>query len=121
MKMDDREILLVNGADDDDLELRQQQQQQGNGSATSNGGSAEDDDLDLGPATSSAASPSSVVYVAACVAAVGGVLFGYDLGVISGAKGQMQRELGLSCAQVGALVAFLPIGGFFASLVGGEN
>ncbi len=59
--------------------------------------------------------------MAACVAAVGGILFGYDMGVISGAKTQMQAELGLTCAQVAAAVAFLPLGGFVASLVGGEE
>ena len=64
--------------------------------------------------------PATIVYVAACVAAVGGVLFGYDMGVISGAKSQMQKDLLLNCSQVGAIVAFLPVGGFFASLVGGN-
>ena len=129
-RSEDREILLVNGTDDDtDLELQQQPQgtsgtSNGNASASNGHATAStDDDLDLGPVSAAAAAPnpSSEVYVAACVAAVGGVLFGYDLGVISGAKTQMQRELGLSCAQIGALVAFLPLGGFFASLVGGEQ
>ncbi len=80
------------------------------------------DDLELeAPSNSktSSTSPSSIVYVAACVAAVGGILFGYDMGVISGAKAQMQSELSLSCAQVGVIVAALPAGGFIASLIGG--
>jgi hypothetical protein len=33
------------------------------------------------------------VYVASCVAAIGGLLFGYDMGIISGAKSQLQRDL----------------------------
>ncbi len=63
--------------------------------------------------------PAPIVYLASCVAAVGGVLFGYDVGVISEAKTQMKEELGLSCAEVSAIVAMLPVGGFVASLVGG--
>ena len=63
--------------------------------------------------------PAAIVYFAAVTAAVGGLLFGYDMGVISGAKTPMQRELGLSCSQLEMIVAFLPVGAFFASLVGG--
>ncbi|CAM6054191.1 unnamed protein product, partial [Sphagnum tenellum] len=81
----------------------------------------QDASLNLGSVGSSdKREPALVVYVAACVAAVGGLLFGYDMGVISGAKVQMQRDLVLSCAEVGSVVAFLPIGGFFASLIGGH-
>lgn len=63
--------------------------------------------------------PSGIVYVAACVAAIGGLLFGYDIGIISGAKTQMQVELQLSCLQIESIVAMLPLGAFVASLLGG--
>merc|ERR1712018_436740 len=63
--------------------------------------------------------PAAIVYVAAVTAAIGGVLFGYDMGVISGAKSPMQRDMALSCSHVEMVVAFLPVGAFFASVVGG--
>lgn len=62
----------------------------------------------------------AIVYVAAITAALGGLLFGYDIGVISGAKGPMRRELGFSCRQIEAVVAFLPLGACLASLIGGN-
>ena len=61
----------------------------------------------------------SVIYVAAVVAALGGLLFGYDIGVISGAKIQIQREIGLTCLQIQVIVAMLPVGAMTASLLGG--
>ncbi|XP_059089463.1 solute carrier family 2, facilitated glucose transporter member 10-like isoform X2 [Tigriopus californicus] len=83
-----------------------------------------DDDLDL-PQPSRTSPGSSrdapaIVYVAATTAALGGLLFGYDIGVISGAKGPMRRELDLTCSQLEAVVAFLPLGACLASLVGGN-
>jgi SP family facilitated glucose transporter-like MFS transporter 12 len=63
--------------------------------------------------------PSNIVYVASCVAAIGGLLFGYDMGIISGAKSQLQRDLKLSCGQVESVVTMLPIGALVASLLGG--
>jgi hypothetical protein len=65
--------------------------------------------------------PSAMVYIAAVVASIGGLLFGYDIGVISGAKIQIQSELGLSCGQVESIVAMLPFGAFVASLIGGNR
>jgi SP family facilitated glucose transporter-like MFS transporter 12 len=63
--------------------------------------------------------PNNIVYVASCVAAIGGLLFGYDMGIISGAKSQLQRDLKLSCGQVESVVTMLPIGALVASLLGG--
>lgn len=64
--------------------------------------------------------PSNVIYVAAVIAALGGLLFGYDIGVISGAKIQIQKELKLSCVQIECIVAMLPVGAMIASLMGGK-
>jgi len=62
---------------------------------------------------------SNMIYVAAVIAALGGLLFGYDIGIISGAKIQIQKEIGLSCVQIELIVAMLPVGAFVASLGGG--
>ena len=43
----------------------------------------------------------------------------YNIGVISGAKTPMQRDMALSCSHIEVVVAFLPVGAFVASLVGG--
>jgi SP family facilitated glucose transporter-like MFS transporter 12 len=63
---------------------------------------------------------SNVIYLSSCVAAIGGVLFGYDVGVISGAKVQVAHVMGLSCGQEEALVSFMPLGAVSASLVAGK-
>ena len=46
---------------------------------------------------------------------------GYDMGIISGAKSQMQRSLGLSCSSLEWVVSLLPVGGFIASITGGKQ
>ena len=46
---------------------------------------------------------------------------GYDMGIISGAKSQMQQSLGLSCSNLEWVVSLLPVGGFIASLTGGNE
>ena len=38
------------------------------------------------------------------------------MGIISGAKPQLQTELGLSCSQIQGAVSMLPLGAFVASL-----
>jgi len=62
----------------------------------------------------------NVVYLSAVVAAIGGLLFGYDVGVISGAKVQVAHEMGLTCGEEEALVGLMPIGALSASLVAGK-
>ena len=42
------------------------------------------------------------------------------MGVISGAKSQMQRSLKMSCSNLEWVVSLLPVGGFVASLTGGN-
>lgn len=122
-------VILLNQSAEDDLDLELDVATPGGafdeGTAAGNGGSGgAPADASSGPGSAASASesprePSAIVYVAACVAAVGGLLFGYDMGIISGAKVQMQRDLGLQCWHISAIVAFLPVGAFFASLVGG--
>ena len=43
------------------------------------------------------------------------------MGIISGAKSQMQRSLGLSCSSLEWVVSLLPVGGFIASITGGNE
>ncbi|XP_029948008.1 solute carrier family 2, facilitated glucose transporter member 10 [Salarias fasciatus] len=60
-----------------------------------------------------------VVPLAAAASALGGLVFGYELGIVSGALLQLRRELGLSCGQQEALVSALLLGALLASAVGG--
>uniref|UniRef100_H3AK82 Solute carrier family 2, facilitated glucose transporter member 10 n=1 Tax=Latimeria chalumnae TaxID=7897 RepID=H3AK82_LATCH len=53
------------------------------------------------------------------VSLLGGLLFGYELGIISGALLQLQIDFLLSCFQQEVLVSALIAGALFASLVGG--
>ena len=59
----------------------------------------------------------SLVHLSAVVAAIGGLLFGYDVGVISGAKVQVAADLGLSCRHEELLVGLMPLGALTASTV----
>ena len=65
--------------------------------------------------------PSAMIYVAAVIASLGGLLFGYDIGIISGAKTQIQYEIDLNCLQIESIVAMLPVGAMIASLFGGKT
>ncbi|XP_067856450.1 solute carrier family 2, facilitated glucose transporter member 10 [Heptranchias perlo] len=62
---------------------------------------------------------SHVLLLSSTVALLGGLIFGYELGIISGALLQLQEVFSLSCLQQEILVSALLIGAFFASLVGG--
>ncbi|KAI4873424.1 hypothetical protein NFI96_019856, partial [Prochilodus magdalenae] len=53
------------------------------------------------------------------VSTLGGLVFGYELGIISGALMQLQVRFLLSCVQQEAVVSALLIGAVFASMVGG--
>lgn len=50
---------------------------------------------------------------------LGGLVFGYELGIISGALLQLKAEFRLSCVQQEALVSSLLVGALLASVVGG--
>lgn len=53
------------------------------------------------------------------MAAIGGLLFGYDIGIISIALPQIKTEFSLSCFQQEMVVSLMLVGALFASLVGG--
>ncbi|XP_069574836.1 solute carrier family 2, facilitated glucose transporter member 10 isoform X1 [Brachyistius frenatus] len=53
------------------------------------------------------------------VSALNGLVFGYELGIISGAFLQLKAEFRLSCVQQEALVSSLLIGALLASITGG--
>ncbi|KFP57157.1 Solute carrier family 2, facilitated glucose transporter member 10, partial [Cariama cristata] len=57
--------------------------------------------------------------LSATVSLLGGLIFGYELGIISGALLQLQIDFHLSCFKQEVLVSALLIGAFLASLVGG--
>ncbi|NWS50332.1 GTR10 protein, partial [Probosciger aterrimus] len=60
-----------------------------------------------------------VLLLSATVSLLGGLIFGYELGVISGALLQLQIDFHLSCFKQEVLVSALLIGALLASLVGG--
>ncbi|XP_029005901.1 solute carrier family 2, facilitated glucose transporter member 10 isoform X2 [Betta splendens] len=61
----------------------------------------------------------SILQLASVVSGLGGVVFGYELGIISGALLQLKAEFRLTCVQQEALVSSLLIGALLASIVGG--
>ncbi|XP_028854312.1 solute carrier family 2, facilitated glucose transporter member 10 isoform X2 [Denticeps clupeoides] len=61
----------------------------------------------------------SSVLLAALVSTLGGLVFGYELGIISGALLQLQAEFGLDCLEQEAVVSALLVGAALASVVGG--
>ncbi|XP_068598749.1 solute carrier family 2, facilitated glucose transporter member 10 [Brachionichthys hirsutus] len=61
----------------------------------------------------------STLLLAAVVSTAGGLVFGYELGIISGALLQLKAEFHLSCVQQEALVSALLVGALLASVVGG--
>ncbi|CAL1282646.1 unnamed protein product [Larinioides sclopetarius] len=60
------------------------------------------------------------VTFAAIVASVGGVLFGYDIGITSGALLQLKEDFHLTSFEQEMVVSSVLIGAFFASFVGGN-
>jgi SP family galactose:H+ symporter-like MFS transporter len=59
------------------------------------------------------------IYVAAAVSALGGLLFGYDTGVISGAILFIENEFALSNLLVGIVVSAVLIGAVIGAAIGG--
>ena len=60
------------------------------------------------------------VYVAAVFAALGGLLFGYDTGVISGALIFIKREFGLTTAAEEIVVSGVLLGATIGAILGGK-
>ncbi|XP_042321858.1 solute carrier family 2, facilitated glucose transporter member 10 isoform X2 [Sceloporus undulatus] len=60
-----------------------------------------------------------VLLLSATVSLLGGLIFGYELGIISGALLQLQVDFHLGCFEQEVLVSSLLTGGLLASLVGG--
>ena len=61
-----------------------------------------------------------LVYVASASAALGGLIFGYDVGIIAGARSMVARELELACSQEELLVSLMPLGAVTSCLVSGR-
>ncbi|NXI36447.1 GTR10 protein, partial [Galbula dea] len=60
-----------------------------------------------------------ILLLSATVSLLGGLIFGYELGIISGALLQLQIDFHLTCSKQEVLVSALLIGALLASLVGG--
>ncbi|KAK0133042.1 Solute carrier family 2, facilitated glucose transporter member 10 [Merluccius polli] len=60
-----------------------------------------------------------ILLLTSTVSTLGGIVFGYELGIISGALLQLKAEFGLLCVQQEALVSALLVGALLASLTGG--
>ncbi|NXC43862.1 GTR10 protein, partial [Penelope pileata] len=60
-----------------------------------------------------------VLLLSATVSLLGGLIFGYELGIISGALLQLQADFHLGCFKQEVLVSSLLVGALLASLVGG--
>jgi len=63
--------------------------------------------------------PLLYLTLAACMAALGGILFGYDIGIVSGAILQLRAEFQLDCTNQEMVVSSMLMGAVLASLTGG--
>ncbi|XP_066558815.1 solute carrier family 2, facilitated glucose transporter member 10 isoform X2 [Amia ocellicauda] len=61
----------------------------------------------------------SILFLSSAVSTLGGLVFGYELGIISGVLLQLQTEFHLSCLQQEVVVSALLLGALSASLIGG--
>ncbi|XP_063814997.1 solute carrier family 2, facilitated glucose transporter member 10 [Pseudophryne corroboree] len=63
--------------------------------------------------------PAATLLLSATVSLLGGLIFGYELGIISGALLQLKNAFLLTCFKQEALVSSILIGALFASIIGG--
>jgi MFS family permease len=61
----------------------------------------------------------SFVYISCIIASIGGILFGYDIGIIAGALSQLTTEFCLTDTEKEIVVSSLLLGAFLASLIAG--
>src|SRR5512142_3542857 len=71
------------------------------------------------PGTGQQADSSRFVYIAAAISALGGMLFGYDTGVISGAILFIQQDFALSPALEELVVSSVVLGAVLGAVAGG--
>ncbi len=71
--------------------------------------------------TQASAKASSLVIRSAIVAAVGGLIFGFDTAVISGANAALKVQFNLDDGGLGATVAIATVGTIVGALVGGRS
>jgi len=64
--------------------------------------------------------PRLQLFMVGGLAVGGGILFGYDMGIISGALPQLEIYFNLSCFQQEMVVSTMLIGALFGSLIGGS-
>jgi len=63
--------------------------------------------------------PQAFTFLMIIIAAIGGILYGYDLGIISGAMAFMNRDIAMSSGQLHIMPGAVLFGGAFATLVTG--
>ena len=61
----------------------------------------------------------SFVYISCIIASIGGILYGYDIGIIAGALPQLTKEFCLNDIEKEIAVSSLLLGAFLASLIVG--
>lgn len=71
--------------------------------------------------TQTSAKASSLVIRSAIVAAVGGLIFGFDTAVISGANAALKVQFNLDDGGLGATVAIATVGTIVGALIGGRS
>ena len=90
--------------------------------------SCQDSDTELPPASATSWSwgpwaslkkSQRFMIKAGIIVGSGGFIFGYDIGVISGALGQLDDRFHLSSVESGLIVAFLPLGSIVGCFIGG--